>query len=133
MNAELALYFHAVILTFVQVMIPAMMALTANGIPWGVSNRDTPPKSSDMHGRALRARDNMLENMVVFTGLVIVTALAGVSNEITILGAQLFFWGRVAHFLTYLFGVIWVRTIAWLIAVIGMLLIGWEIMQHLFM
>ena len=133
MNAELALYFHAVILTFLQVMIPAMMALAANGVPWGVSNRETPPQSSDMHGRALRARDNMLENMIIFTGLIVVAGFTGVSTEMTVLGAQLFFWGRLAHFLTYLFGIVWVRTIVWAISVIGMLMIGWELFQTLSM
>ena len=33
------------------------------------------------------------------------------------LGAQLFFWGRVAHWLIYLTGIPWLRTVAW--AVVG--------------
>ena len=41
----------------------------------------------------------------------------------TVLGAQLFFWGRVAHAVLYIAGIAWVRTAAWAVSVVGLLLI----------
>ena len=44
-------------------------------------------------------------------------------NGMTVLGAQLFFWGRVAHAALYIAGIPWLRTAAWLLSVVGLLLI----------
>ena len=38
----------------------------------------------------------MLESLVLFAILVLTAKAAGISNAMTLLGAQLFFWGRVA-------------------------------------
>ncbi len=46
-----------------------------------------------------------------------------VSNAMTVLGAQLFFWGRLAHAAIYMAGIPWLRTAAWLVSVLGLLLI----------
>ncbi len=127
MTAELTLLFYSTVLLLVQVMIPASMALMKRGIPWGVSNREVSDEVSDIHGRCLRARNNMIENFLMFAAVVLIAHLAGITSENTILGAQLFFWGRVGHMLTYTVGITWVRTIAWLIALIGIILIGMDI------
>jgi uncharacterized MAPEG superfamily protein len=39
------------------------------------------------------------------------------------LGAQLFFWARVAYALIYIAGIIWLRTLSWLVSVIGLVII----------
>jgi uncharacterized MAPEG superfamily protein len=41
----------------------------------------------------------------------------------TLLGAQLFFWGRVAHAVIYIAGIAWARTIAWAVSVAGLVLL----------
>jgi uncharacterized MAPEG superfamily protein len=127
MSVELTLLFYSALLLLLQISAPAIMAILANGIPWGLSNRDTPPTSSDMYKRALRARNNLLENLIVFAILILVASAAGVSTENTVFGAQLFFWGRIAHFITYLAGIIYARTLAWLVSFVGMILIALDI------
>jgi uncharacterized MAPEG superfamily protein len=42
---------------------------------------------------------------------------------VTLLGAQLFFWGRVACAIVYIAGIPWIRTAAWTVSVIGLILI----------
>lgn len=64
-----------------------------------------------------------MESLVLFAILVVVAHLAGVRNGGTVLGAQLFFWGRVAHALIYIAGLPWLRTAAWAVSVAGLLLI----------
>ena len=64
-------------------------------------------------GRAARAHRNMLENLVLFAILVLVARAVNVGNGMTLLGAQLFFWGRVAHAILYIAGIPWLRTAAW--------------------
>ena len=41
----------------------------------------------------------------------------------TALGAQLFFWGRLAYALIYLAGIAWVRTAAWAVSIAGIVLV----------
>jgi len=74
-------------------------------------------------GRASRAHHNMLESLVLFAALVLIAALTGKTNATTLLGAQLFFWGRAAHAIFYIAGIPWLRTAAWGVSVVGLVLI----------
>jgi uncharacterized MAPEG superfamily protein len=49
--------------------------------------------------------------------------VAGRANAMTALGAQLFFWARLAYAAIYLAGIPWLRTAAWTVSVIGLILI----------
>jgi uncharacterized MAPEG superfamily protein len=40
-----------------------------------------------------------------------------------LLGAQLFFWARLAYAFVYLAGIPWLRTAVWTVSVIGLILI----------
>lgn len=127
MTTELTLLYYSTIILLIQIMVPATLALLGKGVPWGVSNREDSSEVSDMHGRCLRARNNMIENYIMFTALILIAHNADITNNMTVLGAQLFFWGRLGHMVTYTAGIVLVRTIAWLIAIIGLVLIGLEI------
>jgi uncharacterized MAPEG superfamily protein len=70
----------------------------------------------------------MIENLVLFAALVLALAAAGRSNDATVLGTQLFFWGRVAYAAVYLAGIPWVRTGAWTVSVIGLLMLLWQLL-----
>ena len=85
------------------------------------------PVPAEWAWRAKRAHANAAENLAIFAGLVLVAQLAGVSNRITALGAALYFWGRLAHFVVYALGIPVARTLAFTVAWIGLLLIAWQI------
>ena len=74
-------------------------------------------------GRAARAHGNMLQSLVLFATLVLVAQATGKLNAMTALGAQLFFWGRIAYALVYMAGVPWLRTAVWTVSIIGLVLI----------
>ena len=65
----------------------------------------------------------MLESLVIFAILVLVASTAGRFNAMTVIGAQLFFWGRVAFAVVYLAGIPWVRTLTWAVSMTGLGLI----------
>ena len=73
----------------------------------------------------------MIENMVLFTALVLVAAVAGKANAMTALGALIFFWARLIYAVIYLIGIPWLRTLAWFVSVIGMAMIAWVLLQAL--
>ncbi|MFI4982676.1 MAG: MAPEG family protein, partial [Nevskiales bacterium] len=93
------------------------------GLPTLAGNREGFPQITGWAGRAERAHRNMVANLVLFGALVLAAAAAGVSNGQTVLGAQLFFWARLAYAVIYPAGVAWLRTGVWAISLIGLLLI----------
>ena len=123
MKPELNLLVWSVVLTVVQMLVAAQSTFNKVGLMALVGNREGMPEITGWGGRASRAHYNMLENLVLFASLVLVAVAVGKTNDMTLLGAQLFFWARVAYAAIYIAGIIWVRTLAWLISVIGLALI----------
>jgi len=123
MNTELAMLVGAVVLAMIQVVVAAFGAYRQVGLPTLADNRENMPDILGWAGRAARAHRNMLESLVLFAALVLTAHAAGISNAMTVLGAQLFVWGRVAYAVLYVAGVPWARTAAWAVAVLGMLMI----------
>ena len=127
MTPDLTILIWAIALTFVEVLVAALGAQLQVGVGPLAGNRDEVPPLTGFAGRAQRAHHNMLENLPLFIALVLVAQIAGRTNAMTLLGAQLFFWGRLAHWLIYLAGIPWLRTLAWFVSVVGMILIFREL------
>jgi len=129
MTAELSLLAWSVVLMFAQALIPVMGATLQVGLPKLAGNREDLPPLEGWAGRARRAHLNMLENLVLFAALVLVVHVAGKTNATTALGAQLFFWARLAYAVIYIIGIPWLRTGAWVVSVVGMILIFLQIVR----
>jgi uncharacterized MAPEG superfamily protein len=61
--------------------------------------------------------------VVIGLALVLVAHISNRANGISVLGEEIFFWARLLHGIVYVIGIPWVRTLLWVISVIGMLLI----------
>jgi uncharacterized MAPEG superfamily protein len=99
------------------------LAQVPDGLAWGLGNRDTALEFPLWVARAKRAHANLVENLAPFAIVVLTAHVAGEGNATTALGATLFFWARVAHFLVYAAGIPYVRTLAFGIAIIGEIMI----------
>ncbi|HTB36528.1 MAG TPA: MAPEG family protein [Reyranella sp.] len=121
----------SVILCFVQMLVAATGANTQVGLPTLAGNREGLPDMMGWAGRARRAHLNMIENLVLFTALVLITAISGKANATTAMGAMIFFWARLAYAVIYLIGIPWLRTLAWFVSVIGMAMIALVLLQAL--
>lgn len=93
------------------------------GISWAFGNRDTALEVAPWVGRAVRAHQNLTENLAPFAILVLVAHVSGLANEATALGATLFFFSRIGHVLAYAAGVIYLRTAVFFVGVGGQILI----------
>ena len=127
MTPELMYLIWSAALTLVLAAIAVSGATLEVGLPKLAGNREGMSEMPGWAGRAARAHRNMLESLVLFAILVFAARMANVSNAMTLLGAQLFFWGRVAHAIIYIAGIPWVRTAAWAVSVIGLFLIFWQL------
>ena len=103
---------YSVILMLVVILLPAIIAIKENGLIAQAGPRDNLPEPSVFLARCRRLSANLLENLVMFAAVVLTAHAAGVSNDSTVFGAQLFFYGRVAHAVVYAAGLPMVRPFA---------------------
>ena len=127
MKPELMLLVWAVLLTFVQMLVAVGGATVQVGLPMLAGNREGLAPCTGLAGRAARAHHNMLESLVLFAALVLVAVVAGKTNASTLLGAQLFFWARVAYAIVYVAGIPWLRTAVWFVSIVGLALIFFQL------
>jgi len=125
MKPELNLLVWSVVLTVVQMLVAAQAAFNKVGLMALVGN----PEITGWGGRAARAHRNMLENLVLFAALVLVAVTAGKTNDMTLLGAQLFIWARLAYAAIYVAGIIWLRTAAWAVSMAGLIVIFAQVVK----
>ena len=105
------------------VLVAVSGATLQVGLPALAGNREGMPEITGWGGRAARAHRNMLESLVLFAVLVLVAVAAGKTNDMTLLGAQIFFWARLAYALVYIAGIAWLRTGVWAVSVVGLAMI----------
>lgn len=122
MPVELTFLIWSVILCLAQMLVAAIALQTQIGLPILAGNRDNMPEAKGLAGRAVRAHRNMLENLPLFAALALIAHVSGTSTAMTVLGAQLFFWARLAYAVIYVIGIPWVRTGAWAVSMAGLIL-----------
>jgi len=128
MKPELMYLTWSVLLAIVHMLITVVALFSHSGLMATVGNRANLPELPGWAGRAVRANRNMAENLALFAAVVLIAAVIGKNNSMTLLGAQLFFWGRIAYAVCYLGGFKWLRTLSWVVSIAGILLILWQMM-----
>jgi uncharacterized MAPEG superfamily protein len=123
MTTEFKYLLWSLALTFLLMFVSLIGSIVQRGLPPNIGNRERLPELTGWPGRARRAHLNMIENMVLFAPLIIIADISGRDNSMTELGAELFFWGRLAHAVIYPIGIVYVRTAAWTASVVGLVLI----------
>ncbi|OQW55455.1 MAG: hypothetical protein A4S17_06250 [Proteobacteria bacterium HN_bin10] len=123
MTPELTYLAYSIVLLFVIIMIQASAGIRQNGGLVMANNRDNLPPPNTFSARAKRNVDNMRENLWLFAPGILIAAIVDLSNQWTILGAQIFFFARVAHSIAYLAGWPFIRPLFWFAGVIGCALI----------
>jgi len=123
MTTDLEMLVWATALALVQMLIAVAGAQAQLGLPRLAGNRDELPPLDGWAGRSQRAHRNMLESLVLFAIAVLTAEVTGRANELTALGAMLFFWGRVAYAVVYVAGVPWLRTLVWAVSTAGIVLV----------
>lgn len=93
--------------------------LAPGGHRWSLGNREGTLEVSPWVTRAQRAHANLVENLPPFTILVLTAHLLGEADEVTALGATIFFFARLAHAVVYVAGIVYVRTLAFLVSLVG--------------
>jgi uncharacterized MAPEG superfamily protein len=123
MTTEILMLTLSVGLLLLLVLIQATAGVLAQGLMPMANNRDNLPAPKPFQARTLRVVDNHREGLTMFAPLILVAALLQLSNQWTVLGAQLFFYGRLAHAVIYLAGWPLIRPLAWALSIVGTLIV----------
>ena len=119
MTIELTYLAYTIALFFAVVGIQAVAGIRQHGAVPLANNRDNLAPPGVFPARTKRLTDNFRENLWFFAPLVLIAAIAGISNQWTALGAQMFFWARLGHAILYITGLPLVRPLFWFAGVVG--------------
>lgn len=128
MTTELTMLYASAVLALFQFVPYTLGYLRHWGFAIAAGNRaDTPPLPAWAE-RSIRAHRNMTENLVHFAAIVLVAKSIGVSNEVTAVGASLFFYARLIYAIVYTAGIPWLRTFVFAAGVAGELMVASQVL-----
>jgi uncharacterized MAPEG superfamily protein len=119
MSIELTMLALSVALLFVLVVIQAAAGTQAQGVMNMANARDNLGPPSVWQARTKRCVDNHREGLILFAPLALIAAHQDISTTMTVWGAQLFFYSRVAHAVVYLAGLPYIRPLFWSVGIVG--------------
>ncbi len=121
---EIVLLAATLILAIVNLFWAANARTKQYGTKWNTGARDEAlPPIEPLPGRLLRAQANLMETLPLFAAAVLAAAWAGRLGQLTGWGAHLYFFGRLAYLPLYAMGTPVVRTLVWLVSMIGLLMV----------
>lgn len=119
MTTELTMLAYCVALFAVLLLVQGTLGVLTFGLPYAAGARDEPPAPNTLHARATRVVRNHVEGLVLFAPVVLIAAVVGAESPNTALGAQIYFYARLVHAITYFAGIPYVRTAAWAAGLVG--------------
>ena len=124
MTTELIILGWTLVLALVQIALAGAMRTAETGIGYNMGPRDAAaPPVRPVTARLQRAQANLFETLPLFAAAVLIAHVGGRESAATVLGCQLFLAGRVLYVPLYAFGVPVVRTIAWIVSLMGLIMI----------
>lgn len=123
MTTELTLLAWAVVLGLVHAVATGQFTTLQHGLNYGLSPRDEPKPLAGVGARVERAFANYMQTFPFFAAAVLIAHVAQRHSWLTITGAHLFFWARLVYVPLYAAGTPVVRTVAFLVSLLGILLI----------
>lgn len=130
MQIEFIMLGAIIVLALVNIMWAANGRTRQYGIAWNMGPRDETamPPLNPVTGRLLRAQANLYETLPLFVAALLGAAAVGHLGWKTQAGAVLYFVGRLIYLPLYAAGVPKVRTLAWMVAMVGLLLTLWALL-----
>ncbi|MEI9885367.1 MAG: MAPEG family protein [Rhizomicrobium sp.] len=123
-SVEIKMLWLSVVLGLGQLVLTTLFSVGTRGLPWGMSVRDEPaPPLGKIGARSERAFRNFIETFVFFLGAVAIASHLGKLGAWTALGAQIYFWSRLAYVPAYLFAIPVLRTALWTASLAGIALV----------
>ena len=86
--------------------------IAVRGLSDAVGYPEDPAPLAPWAERMKAAHYNAVENLVVFAALVLTASVAEISNDMTVMACNIYFWARLVHLIVYTAGIPWMRTLS---------------------
>ena len=124
MTPELSVLAWGCVLALVHIFIAVRFKTRQYGTKWNVGARDADlPPPQPIVGRLARAQANFFETFPIYAAAALIVSSAALNDRWTAIGAWLWLGARVVYLPLYAAGVPVVRTIAFLVSVVGILMV----------
>ena len=111
----------SVVLLVAHVLLQGMLATRELGTEWNAGPRDEGKQpESKLAGRAARASSNFRETYPAFVALAAGLLFTGETSGLGLIGAVVWFVGRIVYYPLYLAGIPYIRSLVWLAAMAGL-------------
>ncbi len=128
MTNDLWMLLAAAAIQWALILVAATTNIATSGMKWALGNRESRDEIPPWLARAERASRNMAENLPLFAILVLVAHVSGSADAMSSQGAMIFVGARVAHALVYIAGIPGLRTLCWVVSIVGMGMIATSIL-----
>lgn len=122
MTLELYCLAWAIVLGLAHILIAGNARTKELGFKWNLGARDE--KTQDLNpltGRLLRAQSNFLETFPLFASAVLIVAVSHSYSMYSYWGSLIYLIARIIYLPLYALGIPVIRTIIWLLSIIGLL------------
>lgn len=111
----------SVVLLVAHVLLQGMLATKELGTEWNAGPRDDDKQpASKLAGRAARASSNFRETYPAFVALTAGLLFTGETSGLALIGAIIWFVGRIVYYPLYLAGIPYIRSLVWTGAMAGL-------------
>ena len=124
MTTELMILGWTLVLALVQIGLAASFRTMETGLSYNMSARDKEaPPPRPVTARLQRAQANLFETLPLFAAAVLVAHAGGREGTLTLWGSYAFLAARVAYVPLYAAGIPVVRSLAWGVALAGLIMV----------
>lgn len=124
MTIELSVLAWGCILAILHIFIAVRFKTRQYGTKWNVGARDEAlPPQDPIVGRLARAQANFFETFPIMAAAILIVTVADLEDRSTAIGALLWLGARIIYLPLYAAGTPIVRTIAFLVSIVGIALV----------
>lgn len=129
MDIELKLLAWSMLLGIVHLLLTSTAVTHQRGLAWNASPRDEDgPPLKPLPARLQRAQRNFFETFPIFAAAALAVVVADRQDSSTALAVQLYFWARVVYLPLYVAGIPYVRSLVWVVSMVGVLKLAWALL-----
>jgi uncharacterized MAPEG superfamily protein len=129
MPVELKILALGAVLLFIHIFVATRFKTAQYGRKWNVSARDESlPEPSPVTGRLMRAQTNFQETFPIALVALLGVVIADRTSQWTSVGGWIWLGARAVYLPLYWAGIPVVRTLVWIIALIGLAMVMWPLL-----
>ncbi|MDB5692742.1 MAG: hypothetical protein JWO81_1805 [Alphaproteobacteria bacterium] len=124
MTIELGILAWGCVLALVHILVAVRFKTRQYGTQWNVGARDEDlPPPRPIVGRLARAQANFYETFPLYAAAALIVSVAHLNNRWTAIGALIWIGARLVYLPLYALGIRYLRTLAWLVSLVGIAIV----------